>query len=237
MNEKIISFLTQRYICVVQRTYTSFICTNNFETKRFIKVTSGSSFEKEILENIKHPNIIHLIESIKIKDSLLLEFPLIDGFALFKKRDILNLKNVCVELISVISYLIDKGYVHCDMTPSNILISPKKLYLIDFSHAIVVGKSISVYPTIFHAPEVLNEKPHKYSDLYSLGVIILYVLLKDKDFEIPIYTPNEGRKILIDFIKSSHINTKISNLVLGLLELDPNKRISYFLEIQKIISL
>ncbi len=236
MNEDIALFLSQRYPSIVQRTFTSFICTDDSETKRFIKVISvGSSLEKEILEDLDHPNIIRLIESIKIKGSLLLEFPLIYGAALFFKRDILNLKSVCIELISAISYLIDKGYIHCDITPSNILISSQKLYLIDFSHAIIVGESNSVYPTIFHAPEVLNGNPHKYSDLYSLGVIILYLLLKDKDFEVPINSPGGGRNILNGFIKSSCIDTKISNLALGLLELDPNKRVSYFCDIQKIM--
>lgn len=233
MNENIISFLQQKYVSVVARTYCNFICTNTNGLKFFIKVRNISSIEQDILNKLNHPNIINLLDYLIFEDNIFLEFPFIEGNELYLMRSNINWKNISKDLISPISYLINKGYVHCDITPSNILISENKTYLIDFSHAIQVGKSISVYPTIFHAPEVLSEKPHKYSDLYSLGAIILYLLLNDTDFEILIKNKNDGNKILLDYINSSYLDKKVSNLILGLLHLDPEKRYTYFLKIQE----
>ena len=79
----------------------------------------------------------------------------------------------------------DKGILHRDLKPDNILIDENEFpYVIDFGLAIF--KQENNYSNIcgttgFIAPEVLNRKYYKESDVYSYGAVLLSMLLSIPD--------------------------------------------------------
>jgi len=98
----------------------------------------------------------------------------------------------------------------------NVQRSLTQLYLED-THTASVGT-----PT-YKAPEVVNQQPYGLpSDMYSVGVILLE-LLREKNLEAT--KDKEAAKIVADAVDNLP-EQPFANLVKGLLEIDPTKRLT-----------
>ncbi|PKY61635.1 kinase-like protein, partial [Rhizophagus irregularis] len=168
--------------------------TSRFVIKKFI----GNSNEKAIINEIHltglvnlHPNIIQFYGVTKLNDeinySLVLEYAeggtlgkyLKDNTITFKWKSQLKFAK---EISSAISWLhVDKGIIHGDLHPNNILIQKDTIKLADFGRSCLKGsdsntevRGVIPYmdPKFFepqnHSYHVLTEK----SDIYSLGVLL-----------------------------------------------------------------
>ncbi len=150
------------------------------------------------IRKINHPNLVKLYD-VFIEDDvpyLVMEYikgetlhSLIQtdwGYDLSSER----IFHIMAQLGEAISNLHDKGVLHCDLHPRNIIVMPwldmdyrpDFVKVIDFGLAALWSKNSwqSAYQGAgmigFAAPEQLYDKPVPHSDLFSLGVI-LYVLL------------------------------------------------------------
>ena len=178
-----------------------------FEQKVAIKVVHGSAFsrtvrsrlkaERQILAQLDHPNIAHLLDGGTLTDGttyLVMEYvdgvP-IDTFCDFHRLDVIARLELFVSVCAAVHYAHKNLVVHRDLKPSNILVTaagvPK---LLDFGiakllderqlgqHTLAVTSADLRIMTPDHAsPEQVRGLPiTTASDVYVLGVL-LYRLL------------------------------------------------------------
>lgn len=147
-------------------------------------------------------------------------------------------------LLSAVAYLHDNGIIHRDIKCDNVLMAHDndewKPVLIDFSLAKVVTGTMfhegfcdwkeqgathtgEIGTVTYTAPEVVNRESYGLeSDLWSVGVVLLE-MIQQKTLEVE---KNKDAFRLIDEAKETMPDQPLPNLVRGLLEKDPAKRLS-----------
>ena len=144
--------------------------------------------EANFLKNCNHPNIIRLLDhSLEAKRPYIvlnylgdstLEKEILNSPRNFSiKKTLSILKQIC----SALSYVHKKGFVYCDIKPSNIISNRQKFTLIDFGLVRPIGMAVTGGTIGYMAPEVLQSNSGQVMssptlDIYSIGVL-LYELL------------------------------------------------------------
>jgi serine/threonine-protein kinase len=144
--------------------------------------------EANFLKNCKHPNIIHMQDyNLEAKRPYIvltylgnntLEKEIQNSPKYFSVKKTLGVvKQICAALGCVHK----KGFVYCDVKPSNIISRHQKYTLIDFGLIRPIGMTVSGGTIDYMPPEVLQTdsdqtKAAPSMDIYSLG-ILLYELL------------------------------------------------------------
>ncbi|XP_024540198.1 serine/threonine-protein kinase TIO isoform X1 [Selaginella moellendorffii] len=145
--------------------------------------------EIEILRQLKHENIIEMLDAFESPQ----EFCVVTEFAQGELFEILEddkclpeaqVQAIAKQLVRALHYLHSHRIIHRDMKPQNILIGAGGIVkLCDFGFAramscnTMVLRSIKGTP-LYMAPELVREQPYNHTaDLWSLGVILyeLYV--------------------------------------------------------------
>ena len=201
--------------------------------------------EIHVLKTISHENIIHLFDYMQDSHRYYLIYDLHLGGNLFDRIATKQVyteneaRNVCTILFGVLHHLDLKGVVHRDLKPDNILmmdkVSDTNIKLAGFTFASTVAldeylKTRCGTPE-FVSPEILYGLPYRTKvDMWSIGVI-LYILLAG-------YPPfmSQNTRDLFRKIKSGSvsfpdnywdkISTEARMLVVGLLSVDPQQRLS-----------
>ncbi|HEX68180.1 MAG TPA: serine/threonine protein kinase [bacterium] len=195
--------------------------------------------ECEILKTIEHQNIVKVYEIGKTPH-MIMEW--IEGR---------NLKNIIVreridlsryffplawKIGDAINYLHNRGIIHNDIKPENILVSLEgEVKLIDFALAMRKGlfrwrKKIKGTP-VYVAPEVLLKgKTSEKSDIFSYGVL-LYELLTGRlpyNAESPKLLLTKKAESKLRILPPSYHNPSVSpfldRLVLSLIDFSPSSR-------------
>jgi len=145
-------------------------------------------------------------------------------------------KMIARQVNAGLKVLHDNNILHLDLKPSNILIrsiKPVNLILTDFGLASIIDPELSKKMTsvkgtnIYQAPETYTGGMHRYSDYWSLGIIIYEVLLGCNPFNK--ISPSEIMyKITTKGIEIPEIIVGDHKMLLrGLLNKDPNNRWGY----------
>ncbi|XP_064413883.1 serine/threonine-protein kinase DCLK1a isoform X3 [Latimeria chalumnae] len=146
--------------------------------------------EVSILRQVKHPNIVLLIEEMDTLNELYLVMELVKGGDLFDAITFTNkyterdASGMLYNLASAIKYLHSLNIVHRDIKPENLLVyehqdGSKSLKLGDFGLATIVdGRLYTVCGTpTYVAPEIIAESGYGLKvDIWAAGVIT-YILL------------------------------------------------------------
>ena len=204
--------------------------------------------EKNLMKELENKNIIKILDYFEDKDFIFIVMEYVNGgnlYNLLKKRRKLSekmAKFIYKQIVLSLKYIHSHNIVHRDIKLENILLDLNNgVKICDFG----IGKKIkspdqllnglSGTP-IYMAPEILlsdNNKGYKGFpvDIWSSGVA-LYIMLsgefpfkkikkehKKKELEYSIL--NEEPKEIKDISKEAN------NLIKGLLNKDPNKRLSY----------
>jgi calcium-dependent protein kinase len=145
------------------------------------------------------------------------------------------------QLLSAVAYCHENGVIHRDLKPENILIENSEekdkeffhIKVIDFGTCEILKKkklTEQIGTSFYIAPEVIKNSYNEKCDLWSCGVI-LYILLCGSP---PFYGKNEKeifKKIIEGNFTFRHkiwnkISSEAKNLVLKLLQVNPDKRLS-----------
>ena len=143
------------------------------------------SREKNAYSEICNPFIPKFFGEINESDHYKIVIEFIKGKTL-KNLDQLNLNesdkiNIIFELMITIQYFHSKHYLYRDLKPENIIIDDyKNAVIIDFNKMNKDDNDNEVSTDFSHsfcAPEIVENKPYSNKcDIYSLGLIIIYIL-------------------------------------------------------------
>jgi len=172
----------------------------SFERKVAIKVMSpqlasdpsfGDRFQREakIVSQLNHPNIVTVYDVGQVDDHHYLAMEYVPGKELRYRRQELSLLEkikVVKEIASALHYAGNKGYVHRDVKPENIMLNEEdgRAILMDFGIARATDTNHSMTKTgtaigtpYYMSPEQAQGKSvDNRSDLYSLGVVFFQLL-------------------------------------------------------------
>ncbi|KAK2949027.1 putative Calcium/calmodulin-dependent protein kinase type 1 [Blattamonas nauphoetae] len=196
-----------------------------------------------IMKELKHANIVQLLDVYETADRLCLVMELVTGGELFDRIVDLGAFSetdaaaLMHSMFDAIKYMHDKGIAHRDLKPENILCenedpnSPVKVS--DFGLSKVIDTKSMMQTCCgtpgYVAPEVLNYTGYGPEvDMWSLGVL-MYVLLCGFP---PFYDENDA--VLFQIIQSGKydfpspyfdsISKEAKDLISHLLVVDPKKR-------------
>lgn len=178
--------------------------------------------EIEILKTINHKGIPKFIDIIEDTKSLAYVQEYIDGKT-FKemiedKDEIsdIDFKEFFLQALDILNYLhkMLPPVIHQDISPKNIIISNKKLYLIDFGSVktAIVREKTQTLTTVgtfgYMAPEQIMGKAIISSDIFSLGMTFLAIKNNKKasDFELEATTGALDTKFLLKLIPKDFKN-------------------------------
>ena len=172
----------------------------SFERKVAIKVMSpqlaqdpsfGERFQREakIVSQMNHPNIVTVYDVGVVNNHHYLAMEYVHGKELrdkFKDMKLMDRIRAVKEIASALNYAGNKGYVHRDVKPENVMICEEdgRAVLMDFGIAKTTDTDHSMTKTgmaigtpYYMSPEQAQGKPvDKRSDIYSLGVMFFQML-------------------------------------------------------------
>ena len=152
----------------------------------------------QIIAQLKHPNIIPILDVAEVSGRPYYVMSYIEGESiadlLIKEKKLSSIKsiNIIVKILSALSEVQDKGVVHRDIKPKNILLNEtEEPILIDFGISIIdegskvkIDKGFSIGSPSYMSPEQLDFKPISfYTDIYSVGIILFEMLTGKPPFE------------------------------------------------------
>ncbi|CAF1608588.1 unnamed protein product [Rotaria sp. Silwood1] len=199
--------------------------------------------EIKLLKNIKHENIVEMYDFQWDENYIyiVMEYCAGGDMSMFiRSRQQLSearARPFVQQIARVLKFLYEKRISHMDLKPENILLTSIDrpiLKVADFGVAQHIGKrgSRSIRGTLLYmAPEILSSHPYDNRvDLWSMGIILYECLFGRPPFifscvdelieeiksNVPIEIPNDAR-----------ISSECRNLLEGLLQRDPNRRISF----------
>jgi len=197
-------------------------------------------FEREmrILQSIKHPNIVELVDVVYDEKLIYLVMEFCEKGELFqfivdqKRLDESMAKQVFSQIVNAIKYLHDRDIAHRDIKPENILLdSDMNVKLADFGLCHNVNSSCLLKTPCgspFYAPpEVIANKEYdgKLSDIWSIGVVLFTMITGS----LPWKSGNQTQLFLqienADYTIPRWIPHNIQTLIKGLMAPNPRDRI------------
>ena len=196
-------------------------------------------YEIEIMNKLKHKNIITLYDTIYTEKYVFLVLELCDtDLNNYIQNNVINeqdTKFIIRQIIEAIKYIMDNNIVHRDLKPHNILInkSTKEIKICDFGFAkefkdTLLTDTVCGSP-LYMAPELLqNQKYNIKSDIWSLGIIMYEIVMKNHPFKSSnitdlIHRIQNDKPILTNSDFSQGCKELISNLLI----VDYTKRLEW----------
>ena len=202
--------------------------------------------EIEILKRINHRNIAKLIEVITTQNHILIVQELVNGISLrdYYNREIRNqkgisehkaniFKKIFKQIFDAMNYLHKNYMAHRDIKLENILMTRDyEIKIIDFGFGMYNPEnklqSFFCGTPNYMPPEIAFKKPYvgQKADLWSLGVLVYKMYCADFPFkgknEKELYKAIKKGK----FVMASYTPDYIKKIIIGMIDLDPNKRLS-----------
>ena len=202
--------------------------------------------EIDIMKLCNHPNIIKLLDHFENSEYIYIIMEYLSGGTLtqYIKKRYFNFSenqasNIIYQIGNGIKYLHNYCIIHRDLKTDNIMLTEDNenatIKIIDFGLSKIISSNESLidgYGTLtFTAPEVLTREPYnKEIDIWSLGIILFYMLTGHFPFE-GINEEIIAKKIVYQSLEfnSEEWETrshKVKNLIEKCLKKKPSNRIN-----------
>lgn len=194
------------YLCAERATGTQYAVKVFEKRPGDSQKSQADALQQEIalLMSVNHENLLCLKDTFDESDGMYLVMEVASEGELFNlivsKQNLSEdeTRHIFKQLFEGLKYLYDRGIVHRDVKPENILVSDKKLSvkLGDFGLAKIIGED-SFTTTLcgtpsYVAPEILQDTNHrrytKAVDIWSLGVVLYICLCGFPPFSDELYT-------------------------------------------------
>lgn len=191
---------------------------------------------------LSHANVVQISEFISGDEGEVLVQEFVDGpdlqrYLTERPWNLNEMLVITVQICNGLGYLHDKGLIHHDLKPGNVLFTRKgQAKLCDFSLAgtgrllelIESGRVEQITP-MFVAPELIRkERSTKLSDMYSLGAMLYLMFTRRLPFEVDslpqLYHCHLHEKPLHASIANDKVPQILGDIITQLLEKDPKKR-------------
>lgn len=209
--------------------------------------------EAKVLESLDHPNIVKFKSLVidKTNGFLLMELFRAPNLKSQAQTDLLSvhvrLKRLIEQVSQAMAHIHDKGWLHKDLKPDNILFSKSaELRVIDFSlsskmvtgmAALFKGKTKVIQGTrTYMSPEqIRGQKLGPYTDIYNFGVTLFELLTGRSPFAG--FTPNDLLKRHISepapapSMFNENVTPEMDRVILKMLAKKPDQRQKTFNEL------
>ena len=142
--------------------------------------------ELEISKSFNHPSLRKSYE-LKVQKSMLLKIneafllmELVDGRTIDIDRptDMVELIDIFIQVAQGLKHMHEKGYVHCDLKPINILRTPTgQIKIIDFGQSCKIGtvkERIQGTPDYIAPEQVMRQPVNQQTDVFNLGATMYW---------------------------------------------------------------
>lgn len=187
--------------------------------------------EAQLLCSLRHQNLVGGHRVARDKGSVFLAMELLPGETLeerllrgerFAESEALRIVH---QVAKVLAYLREQGFVHRDLKPGNLILSPNgRVHLIDLGFAAQIGDveggTTTVGTVEYIAPEQARGEGglDSRADIYSLGATLYHLVVGE-----PPFAGDDNQEILIKQVMAELSSEKIK-------ELDLSPTLHYFIE-------
>ena len=227
------------------------------QTGELVAIKVGNSLEGDssfikrefrTLAEIRHPNLVVLKELHQFNGSVFFSMEYIRGERFSSKSvkrkgdgcpwthdQLAAMSDLLLQLVNGIDFLHREGYVHCDIKPSNVLVTRTgRIVVLDLGlarpsrpqrhrQAKCFGGT-----TAYMSPEQASgESPQPASDWYSFGVLMFEALFGSRPFRgtpVDVLFDKLAGNAAVPKSEESGVPESLSSLCLGLLRPDPSER-------------
>ncbi len=157
---------------------------------------SNSFFsEARAIGHLQHHNIVSVYDAGigDYEGYIVMEY--VEGNSLLQLLDLNNILqledalDMAKQICNALEYAHDRNVIHCDIKPSNIMITtPGTVKMVDFGISVLNVRDYEYEPALagspsYLAPELINgAAPNVQSDLYSLGVLLYEMITGRRPF-------------------------------------------------------
>ncbi|KAL6094017.1 hypothetical protein STEG23_010307 [Scotinomys teguina] len=193
--------------------------------------------EVEILQKVRHPNIIRLFEVIETRHRFYVITEYVKGGDLMQqvteegRLEEGEAQRVFGQLVSAIKYCHSRDIVHLDLQPDNILLDEEaNVKLADFGFATMCRAGTVLLDQcgtkLFNAPEQVLGKGYdgKKVDVWSLGVLLYFITTGYHPFRGSSVEEIEKKITTGSYEFPSHISRQLENLIRQMLTVAPERR-------------
>jgi serine/threonine protein kinase len=194
------------------------------------------SEEARAAAGLSHPNIVIIYDTLEEAGRRYIVMEVVDGQPLDELMPLEEDRAVDIarQLASALEYAHDKGIIHCDIKPQNVLIEASgRPKLLDFGIARAATQTWAMATTVlgtaaYMAPEVVEgRRPDARSDVYSLATVLYEMISGRLPFEADSAAAQTAQRLVTDPLplsKAAKVSTTVEEAVKAALSRDPDRR-------------
>ncbi|MCE7959985.1 MAG: serine/threonine protein kinase, partial [Acidobacteria bacterium ACB2] len=209
--------------------------------------------EAQAIARLNHPGIVQIFDIEEQGELLYLVMEFVEGDnldGLLKKTSISfkRAARIVADLAAALHFAHEKGVVHRDVKPANILLTPHRtVKLADFGLAHLLDREMGLTKTgmvvgspHYMSPEQCQGNPvDRRADVYALGIVLYRMLVGS----VPFSAPN-SLSVLVSQVqeptpdplaKNPQVPVPLRDVIVRAMEKDPNARFQTMREMQRAL--